>query len=306
MYEKSCASSNHIKSWKDIDFGTAEYEVKKLQMRIAKAVKENRVGKIKSLQWTLTHSFYAKAIAVKRVTENKGKRTPGVDGVCWISNEDKFNAIFTLQRRGYQPQPLRRIYIPKKNGKLRPLGIPSFRDKLLQEVVRMILEAIYEPVFDSHSHGFRPGKSCHTALRQISSDFTGVVWFIEGDICFVDLARKTAPEWVLEGDIKGCFDNINHEWMQKNIPMDKEILHKFLKAGFVEKGKLNATDQGTPQGGTISPTLCNYVLDGLERLLKNKFKRYWSKGRQINPKVNLVRYADDFIITGASEELLRN
>ena len=92
--------------------------------------------------------------------------------------------------------------------------------------------------------------------------------------CFVDLARKTAPEWVLEGDIKGCFDNINHEWMQKNIPMDKEILHKFLKAGFVEKGKLNATDQGTPQGGTISPTLCNYVLDGLERLLKNKFKRY--------------------------------
>ena len=175
MYEKSCASSNHIKSWKDIDFGTAEYEVKKLQMRIAKAVKENRVGKIKSLQWTLTHSFYAKAIAVKRVTENKGKRTPGVDGVCWISNEDKFNAIFTLQRRGYQPQPLRRIYIPKKNGKLRPLGIPSFRDKLLQEVVRMILEAIYEPVFDSHSHGFRPGKSCHTALRQISSDFTGEI-----------------------------------------------------------------------------------------------------------------------------------
>ena len=83
-------------------------------------------------------------------------------------------------------------------------------------------------------------------------------------------------------------------------------MHKFLKAGFVEKGKLNATDQGTPQGGTISPTLCNYVLDGLERLLKNKFKRYWSKGRQINPKVNLVRYADDFIITGASEELLRN
>ena len=106
MYEKSCASSNHIKSWKDIDFGTAEYEVKKLQMRIAKAVKENRVGKIKSLQWTLTHSFYAKAIAVKRVTENKGKRTPGVDGVYWISNEDKFNAIFTLQRRGYQSRTI--------------------------------------------------------------------------------------------------------------------------------------------------------------------------------------------------------
>ena len=289
MYEKSCASSNHIKSWKDIDFGTAEYEVKKLQMRIAKAVKENRVGKIKSLQWTLTHSFYAKAIAVKRVTENKGKRTPGVDGVCWISNEDKFNAIFTLQRRGYQPQPLRRIYIPKKNGKKRPLSIPTMKDRAMQTLHKMALEPVTETLADGTSYGFRPNRCVQDAIEQ----------------CFVDLARKTAPEWVLEGDIKGCFDNINHEWMQKNIPMDKEILHKFLKAGFVEKGKLNATDQGTPQGGTISPTLCNYVLDGLERLLKNKFKRYWSKGRQINPKVNLVRYADDFIITGASEELLR-
>ena len=261
-----------------------------LCLRIAKAVKENRVGKIKSLQWTLTHSFYAKAIAVKRVTENKGKRTPGVDGVCWISNEDKFNAIFTLQRRGYQPQPLRRIYIPKKNGKKRPLSIPTMKDRAMQTLHKMALEPVTETLADGTSYGFRPNRCVQDAIEQ----------------CFVDLARKTAPEWVLEGDIKGCFDNINHEWMQKNIPMDKEILHKFLKAGFVEKGKLNATDQGTPQGGTISPTLCNYVLDGLERLLKNKFKRYWSKGRQINPKVNLVRYADDFIITGASEELLRN
>lgn len=255
-----------------------------------KADTMNRVGKIKSLQWTLTHSFYAKAIAVKRVTENKGKRTPGVDGVCWISNEDKFNAIFTLQRRGYQPQPLRRIYIPKKNGKKRPLSIPTMKDRAMQTLHKMALEPVTETLADGTSYGFRPNRCVQDAIEQ----------------CFVDLARKTAPEWVLEGDIKGCFDNINHEWMQKNIPMDKEILHKFLKAGFVEKGKLNATDQGTPQGGTISPTLCNYVLDGLERLLKNKFKRYWSKGRQINPKVNLVRYADDFIITGASEELLRN
>ena len=191
MYEKSCASSNHIKSWKDIDFGTAEYEVKKLQMRIAKAVKENRVGKIKSLQWTLTHSFYAKAIAVKRVTENKGKRTPGVDGVCWISNEDKFNAIFTLQRRGYQPQPLRRIYIPKKNGKKRPLSIPTMKDRAMQTLHKMALEPVTETLADGTSYGFRPNRCVQDAIEQ----------------CFVDLARKTAPEWVLEGDIKGCFDN---------------------------------------------------------------------------------------------------
>lgn len=164
------------------------------------------------------------------------------------------------------------------------------KDRAMQTLHKMALEPVTETLADGTSYGFRPNRCVQDAIEQ----------------CFVDLARKTAPEWVLEGDIKGCFDNINHEWMQKNIPMDKEILHKFLKAGFVEKGKLNTTDQGTPQGGTISPTLCNYVLDGLERLLKNKFKRYWSKGRQINPKVNLVRYADDFIITGASEELLRN
>lgn len=164
MYEKSCASSNHIKSWKDIDFGTAEYEVKKLQMRIAKAVKENRVGKIKSLQWTLTHSFYAKAIAVKRVTENKGKRTPGVDGVCWISNEDKFNAIFTLQRRGYQPQPLRRIYIPKKNGKKRPLSIPTMKDRAMQTLHKMALEPVTETLADGTSYGFRPNRCVQDAI----------------------------------------------------------------------------------------------------------------------------------------------
>ena len=109
----------------------------------------------------------------------------------------------------------------------------------------MELEPVTETLADGTSYGFRPNRCVQDAIEQ----------------CFVDLARKTAPEWVLEGDIKGCFDNINHEWMQKNIPMDKEILHKFLKAGFVEKGKLNATDQGTPQGGTISPTLCNQIIE---------------------------------------------
>ena len=233
--------------------------------------------------------YYA---AYQKLYANKGATTQGIDDDTADGFSDFYvkELIQSLKDGTYKANPVRREYIPKKNGKKRPLSIPTMKDRAMQTLHKMALEPVTETLADGTSYGFRPNRCVQDAIEQ----------------CFVDLARKTAPEWVLEGDIKGCFDNINHEWMQKNIPMDKEILHKFLKAGFVEKGKLNATDQGTPQGGTISPTLCNYVLDGLERLLKNKFKRYWSKGRQINPKVNLVRYADDFIITGASEELLRN
>lgn len=125
MNRELCATPRKISSWQEIDFKAAENFVKKLQMRIAKAVIENKWGKVKALQWTLTHSFYAKALAVKRVTENKGKRTSGVDHELWESPESKFNAISKLGRRGYKAQPLRRIYIPKKNGKLRPLSIPT-------------------------------------------------------------------------------------------------------------------------------------------------------------------------------------
>ena len=135
--------------------------------------------------------YYA---AYQKLYANKGATTKGIndDTADGFSNRYVQELIQSLKDGTYKAMPVRREYIPKKNGKLRPLGIPSFRDKLLQEAVRMILEAIYEPIFDNHSHGFRPGRSCHTALRQISSDFTGVVWFIEGDI-------------------KGCFDNIDHE-----------------------------------------------------------------------------------------------
>lgn len=290
MCELSCAPTNRIKRWEDIDFVKAEYEVKKLQMRIVKSVQENRYNKAKSLQWTLVHSFYAKAVAVKRVTTNKGKNTPGIDGICWKSNADKFRAINMLNRRGYHPQPLRRVYIRKKNGKMRPLSIPTMIDRAMQTLYRLALEPITETVADRCSMGFRPNRCVQDAI----------------ELCFNDLARKSAPQWILEGDIKGCFDNINHEWMLENICMDTVILEKFLKAGYIESGRWFDTIQGTPQGGAISPTLCNAVLDGLEPMLRERFKRYWKNGKMVNPKVNLVRYADDFIITGDSKELLEN
>lgn len=179
--------------------------------------------------------YYA---AYQKLYANRGATTKGINNDTADGFSEKYvqTLIQELKEGTYRANPVRREYIPKKNGKMRPLGIPSFRDKLLQEVVRMILEAIYEPVFDSHSHGFRPNRSCHTALRQISSEFTGITWFIEGDI-------------------KGCFDNIDHEVLisilGRKIKDSKflNIIRQFLKAGYVENWEYNKTYSGTPQGG---------------------------------------------------------
>jgi RNA-directed DNA polymerase len=290
MNGKPCATPRAVSSWADIDFVAAENSVKKLQMRIAKAVMGEEWGKVKALQWTLAHSFYAKALAVKEVTENSGKRTPGVDRELWNTPEAKYTAIAKLNRRGYRAQPLRRVYIPKKNGKMRPLGIPTMTDRAMQTVYRYTLEPIAETTADWHSFGFRPKRCVQDAIEH----------------CFTSLALSASAEWVLEGDIKGCFDNISHDWIMEHIPMDKEVLHKFLKSGFLENERLFSTDAGTPQGGTISPTICNMVLDGLEPLLKNRFQRKRTHDGVFNPKVNFTRYADDFIVTGENPNLLNN
>ena len=291
MNGKPCASSGRAQNWESIDWNKASAYVKKLQMRIVKAQKEGHYSKVKSLQWLLTHSFYAKALAVKRVTSNKGKRTSGVDHEVWLTPQAKFNAIAKLTRRGYRPQPLRRHYIAKKNGKMRPLGIPTMTDRAMQTLYKFAVEPIAETYADPNSYGFRIGRSTHDAIEQ----------------CFTDLNKAKSPEWILEGDIKGCFDHISHEWLLENIPMDTQILLKWLKCGFIETRRLFPTEEGTPQGGTISPTLMNMTLDGLERLLKEKLPtRKKINGKAHFNKMNFVRYADDFIITGESPEFLRN
>lgn len=286
--QTTCAAADHDFAWKSIDWKKCEAQVKKLQERIVKARKEGRHGKVQSLQWTLTHSFAAKAIAVKRVTTNEGKKTPGVDGVLWSTDKAKYEAVLDLKRNGYKPQSLRRVFIKKANGKLRPLGIPTMKDRAMQALYLLALEPLAEMTADPHSYGFRKERCCQDAIQQ----------------CHTVLSHGYSPQWVLEGDIKGCFDHISHEWLLANIPTDKKVLKKWLKCGVILKGELYRTEEGTMQGGIISPTLANMTLDGIQPILAQKYRRYSKGGKLYSPMVNLVRYADDFIITSAEKEVL--
>src|SRR5438045_846870 len=280
------ASFHGVTDWHAIDWESANHTVRRLQARIVKATKEERWSKVKALQRLLTHSFTGKALAVRRVTENQGKNTPGVDRIIWNTPHKKINAIYSLRQRDYHPQPLRRIHIPKKNGKKRPLGIPVMKCRAMQALYLLALDPVAETTADPNSYGFRPGRSTADAIEQ----------------CFNVLGKRASPQWILEGDIKGCFDAISHEWLLTHIPMEKAILRKWLKAGYMEQHILYPTEAGTPQGGIISPVLANMTLDGLEARLREKFPERANHSHK--GKVSLIRYADDFIITGETKELL--
>lgn len=271
------------KGWHHIDWYKVTRQVRRLQARIVKATKAGKWRMVKALQRLLTHSFSGKAMAVKRVTENKGKNTAGVDREIWNTPQKKIEAVHALRQRGYKAQPLRRVYIPKSNGKKRPLGIPTMKDRAMQALYLLALEPIAETSADPNSYGFRQGRSTADAIER----------------SFVTLCSRHSAQWVLEADIKGCFDHISHDWLLAHIPMEKAILRQWLKAGYMEKGLLYPTEEGTPQGGIISPVLMNMTLDGLEAMLKQRFA-----GTHPRAKVHLNRYADDFIITGVSPEQL--
>ena len=282
------AAPGRAPDWHSIEWKKVWRTVRRLQARIVKAVAEGRWNKAKALTYLLTHSFGGRALAILRVVSNSGAKTPGVDGVLWDTPEAKSAAFGTLRRHGYRPRPLRRVYIPKGNGKRRGLGIPTMADRAMQALHLLGLDPIAEAHADGHSYGFRRERRCADALAQ-----THLV-----------LSRRPGPEWILEGDIKACFDKISHEWLLAHVPMDRQVLGGWLRAGFLEKHAWFATTEGTPQGGIASPALANWALDGLQRLLADHFART-PKQRRMN-KVHLVRYADDFLITGTSEELLRD
>ena len=288
MTAKAGASLDTNLLWEAIDWLAVETSVSRLQARIVKAVQEKRWNKVKALQRLLTHSVSGKLSAVRRVTENDGKRTPGIDGDIWNTSSKKLQGVVSLRQRGYRPRPLRRIYIPKANGKLRPLGIPTIRDRAMQALYLLALDPVAEALADRGSYGFRRGRSCADAIER----------------CFTNLYRRS-PSWVLEGDIQGCFDNISHLWLLEHVPMDRSILRKWLKSGYLENQMLYDTISGTPQGGIISPVLANLALDGLEKRLLAAFPLLGpgsTQGRAA--QVHLIRYADDFVITANSREIL--
>jgi len=281
----STDAPTHIpEDWHAIHWRKVHRNVRRLQTRIVKATQAKKWRKVQALQRLLTRSFSGKALAVRRVTENQGKHTPGIDDVTWSTPTSKSRAIRTLRQHGYRAQPLRRVYIPKKNGKLRPLGIPTMKDRAMQALYKLALEPIAETTGDPNSYGFRPGRSPADAIEQ----------------CFNILGQKHSAPWILEGDIQSCFDQISHAWLETHIPLEKRLLQQWLKAGYMEQGAWWPTQAGTPQGGIISPLLANMALDGLEALLHQHFPP--RKGQ----KVHLVRFADDFIITAHDKALLEN
>lgn len=274
-------ASDVWQNWNSLDWSAVHQTVRRLQTRIAKATREGDWRGVQRLQKLLTRSSSGKCLAVRRVTENQGRKTPGVDGETWSTPDCKWQAVKSLQAKNYRPLPLRRVHIPKSNGDKRPLGIPTMKDRAMQALHLLALDPIAESTGDANSYGFRSHRSTADAIVK----------------CKTLLARECSPKWVLEGYIKGCFDNISHDWMLAHVPIDGRVLSKWLKAGYVEYNRLFPTEAGTPQGGIISPTLANMTLDGLEKLLRTKFKSR-------KHKVHLVRYADDFIVTASSKELL--
>ena len=220
--------------------------------RIRKSSADHKDGVFTRLyRYLLRDDVYK--IAYKNLYANQGAATKGTDNDTADSFSQEYidKIIMELSSGTYEPKPVRRTYREKKNGKLRPLGIPSFKDKIVQDIIRMYLEAIYEPIFSDRSHGFRPGRSCHTALTQITKGFNGIKWFIEGDI-------------------KGCFDNIDHDVLLSILTRKIKdsrfinLIRKFLKAGYMEEWKYHATYSGTPQGGILSPILANIYLNELD------------------------------------------
>lgn len=282
--EKSIAHTSEIpdneleREWQSIDWNSIENQVSRLQTKISKAMYDGKLNDALRFSHLLTRSFSARALAVRKVCGNDGSKTPGTDGVLWITDAQKMRAVHELDSKNYRSKPLRRVEIPKKNGKTRPLGIPTMHDRAMQTLHWLALDPICEATSDPFSYGFRQGRSCQDACERLFIAFTG----------------RNRADWALEGDIKGCFDHISHEWLMKNIPMDRRVLKQFLKAGYIFDRKLFPTSEGTPQGGAISPTLANMVLNGMDSLLKEHFGP--------NSGITVVRYADDFVVSTHTEE----
>lgn len=280
--------------WSEVDWLGAETVVRRLQERIYRATENQQWAKVKSLQKLLVRATSTKLLAIRRVTqENRGKHTPGIDGVICDTPQDRVKLFKEgLSLKGYKPKPVRRVYIPKSDGRQRPLGIPTVKDRVMQGIVKMALEPEWEAKFEANSYGFRPGRGCHDAIEAIHTT----------------LSQKGSSKWILDADISGCFDNIGHEPLLAKLSVFTTTIRRWLKAGVVELGHYTDTEAGTPQGGVISPLLANIALDGMERLFEaegpNGQAIVPAKRKGLNKGLKVIRYADDFVVTAPSQEVL--
>jgi RNA-directed DNA polymerase len=266
-------------NWNAINWRKANRTVRNLRHRIFRATQEGNLNKVRSLQKLMLKSYSNRLVSVRRVAQiNAGKNTPGVDKLVIKTPAARGRMVDTLAHYTlWKAKPARRVYIPKANNKLRPLGIPVVVDRCLQAMVKNALEPAWEARFEGSSYGFRPGRSCHDAIEKIYG-----------------LARPNkTKKWVLDADIKGAFDNISHDYLLNTIgPVPgKELIKQWLKAGYVEQDVFHATEQGTPQGGVVSPLLANIALHGMEEAIGVK---YDYRGQLIGKRA-VVRYADDFV-----------
>ncbi|HEV7737166.1 MAG TPA: group II intron reverse transcriptase/maturase [Chlamydiales bacterium] len=274
--------------WYSINWRIVNATVNNLRQRIYRASVEGDIKKVRNLQKLLLHSKSNKLLAIRRVTQqNQGRNTPGIDGIV-IDTDAGREQLYQYLNKSITEKacPAKRVYIPKKNGERRPLGLPVIVDRCRQAIVKSALEPHWEEKFEASSYGFRPGRGAHDAIQKI--------------YCIAPAGKKR--QWVLDADIKGAFDNISHEFLIRavgNFPA-RELIYQWLKAGVMENGHYQSTEKGTPQGGVISPLLANIAFHGMENVLEIKHTRLGCL-KQACPYA-LVRYADDFVVFGKTQE----